>query len=662
MPIKNAQISYNDNGTPIAEAFGDVYFSNHNGLRESQYVFLHHNDLPQRFRLLQNHDDFTVMETGFGTGLNFLACWQALDKVLSNEHRGPGRLYFISTEKYPLSKHDLQQALAHWPELKDYSQRLIEQYPDLTPGCHRLLFRCQGYELILDLHLGDIRQLLPAMHCPSNGLADAWFLDGFAPGKNPDMWTDELYQQMVRLAKPGCTFATFTAAGAVRRGLQQAGFEVNKCQGFGTKREMLAGVLHNPVKPAVIKPWYTRHTSAASTVTVVGGGLAAANLCYALCRHGYHVRLFTESIAGDASGNPQGGFYPQLHTEGNISSHLMALAFGYAHRLYRHLASKEDFAHQLCGVLQLGFNSKEQARLIKLAEKGHWPHSLVQPVSASQASEIAGLSVPYPGLFIPNGGWINPAGLIKTLLNACGDRLEIETDKTLAALERQGEQWLLQWQSGDTEHADCLVLATGARSVDIAPISALPLRPVRGQVESIPTQPVLAPLNTVLCHKGYLTPAFKGYHAMGSTYVKNDHSSDYRQTEQQQNLQIQQKALTDCDWIHQIKAGQQGRASVRLSTPDHLPVMGAVPDIAAQRQAYGELRKGHKDEHYPPAQDVPELFTFCGLGSRGLCTAPLLAEALSCQLSGKPMPLDTSMLAALNPNRFLIRELIRQPG
>jgi tRNA 5-methylaminomethyl-2-thiouridine biosynthesis bifunctional protein len=662
MPIKNAQISYNDNGTPVAEAFGDVYFSNHNGLQESQYVFLQHNDLPQRLRLLQDHDDFTVMETGFGTGLNFLACWQALDRLHSAQQCGPGRLHFISTEKYPLSKNDLQQALDHWPELKDYSQRLVDQYPDLSPGCHRLTFYCGAYELILDLHLGDIQQLLPAMHCPASGLADAWFLDGFAPGKNPDMWTDGLYRQMVRLAKPGCTFATFTAAGAVRRGLQQAGFEVTKCRGFGTKRDMLAGTLHGKAEPEMIKPWYIRHGSAATEVTVVGGGLAGANLCYALCRRGYQVRLVTESLAGDASGNPQGGFYPQLHTQGNISSHFMAQAFGYAHRLYRQLASTDDFAHQFCGVLQLGFNPKEQARLTKLADKGHWPESLVRLVSADQASEIAGLPLPYPGLFIANGGWINPAGLIKALLKACGDRLQIETGRTLLALKRQQDQWLLHWQNGDQQYAGCLVLATGARSAGVHPLSALPLRPVRGQVEAIPAQPALNALNTVLCHKGYLTPAFEGKHAMGSTYVKHDQSGDYRADEERQNLQTQQKALADCDWIHQLDVRQQGRASVRLSTPDHLPVMGAMPDIEAQRRAYGELRKGHKDEHYPPAQDLPDLFIFCGLGSRGLCTAPILAEALACQLNGNPMPLDDSTLAALNPNRFLIRELIRQPG
>lgn len=662
MTIKSAQISYNSHGTPVADAFGDVYFSNHNGLRETRYVFLQHNDLPGRLRLLQDDDDFTVLETGFGTGLNFLACWQALDTLHREQQCGPGRLYFISTEKYPLSKNDLQQALNQWPELEDYSQQLIEQYPDLTPGCQRLVFSCQNYELMLDLQFGDIQQLLPAMHCPQTGLADAWFLDGFAPGKNPDMWTYELYRQMVRLAKPGCTFATFTAAGAVRRGLQQAGFEVKKCPGFGTKRHMLAGTLYHKPEPGVIKPWYIRHTSAAKDVAIVGGGLAGANLCYALCRRGYKVRLFTEHVAGDASGNPQGGFYPQLHAEGNTSSHFMAQAFGYAQRLYRHLATENNFAHQFCGVLQLGFNPKELARLTKLADKGHWPRSLVQPVSAAEATEIAGLPLPYAGLFIANGGWINPAGLIQALLKACGNRLQIETGRTLNTLTREQDQWHLHWQNGESHHSECLILATGARSVQIAPLAALPLRPVRGQVEAIPSQAPLEKLNTVLCHKGYLTPAFDGHHGLGSTYVKDDQCTEYRVAEEQQNLATQSRALAECDWVHQLCSEQQGRASVRLSTPDHLPIVGAMPDFETQRQAYKGLRKGHKDAHYPPAQDLPGLFTFCGLGSRGLCTAPILAEALACQLSGNPMPLDNSTLAALNPNRFLIRELIRQPG
>ncbi|GGD67296.1 bifunctional tRNA (5-methylaminomethyl-2-thiouridine)(34)-methyltransferase MnmD/FAD-dependent 5-carboxymethylaminomethyl-2-thiouridine(34) oxidoreductase MnmC [Lacimicrobium alkaliphilum] len=662
MTIKNAQISYNDNGTPVAEAFGDVYFSDYNGLEETQYVFLLQNDMPGRFRLLQDDDDFTVLETGFGTGLNFLTCWQALDGLRHQQQRGPGRLHFISTEKYPLSRHDLQQALAQWPQLARFSQQLTEHYPDLTPGCHRLVFNTGEYQLILDLHFGDIEDVLPDMYCPETGLADAWFLDGFAPSKNPDMWTDKLYRQMVRLAKPGCTFATFTAAGAVRRGLQQAGFDVRKCPGFGRKRDMLAGRLNHKPAPDIFKPWYQRRAFQTQEIAVVGGGLAGANLCYALCHQGYRVSLYTERLAGDASGNPQGGFYPQLHTEGNISSHFMAQAFGYAQRLYRYLAKTDDFAHQFCGVLQLGFNPKEQARLEKLAARHHWPDSLIRPVSASEASDIAGLPITYPGLFIPKGGWINPQGLIQTLLKACGNKLQIHTEKRLNSVTRQKGQWYLQWQDCTGNQSECVVLATGAQSITNNLLSELPLRPVRGQVEAVPSQPPLDELKTVLCHKGYLTPALNGHHALGSTYVKNDLNTDYREEEKRQNLNTHYKALSECDWIQQLTGIQHGRASIRLSTPDHLPIMGAIADFNAQRQSYAELRKGHKDSRYPPPEDLPGLFVFCGLGSRGLCTAPILAEALACQLSGKPMPLDSRTLAALNPNRFLIRELIRQPG
>ncbi|WP_088332281.1 bifunctional tRNA (5-methylaminomethyl-2-thiouridine)(34)-methyltransferase MnmD/FAD-dependent 5-carboxymethylaminomethyl-2-thiouridine(34) oxidoreductase MnmC [Lacimicrobium sp. SS2-24] len=663
MSIKNAQIRYNDTGTPIAEAFGDVYFSNDNGLEETRYVFLTHNDLPGRWRLLHNDDVFTVMETGFGTGLNFLACWQALNALHDNEQCGPGHVHFISIEKYPLSKKDLQQALNNWPELTGLSHQLLQQYPDLTPGCHRLTFTTDYGVIRLDLYFGDVQGVLPDVSCPPQGMVDAWFLDGFAPSKNPDMWSDSLYAQMVRLARVGCTFATFTAAGAVRRGLQQAGFTVKKCPGFGSKREMLAGKLAEKPQTDIIKPWYYRYASPQKRIAVIGAGLAGANLCYALCRHGYKVTLYTQHIAGDASGNAQGGFYPQLHAEGNTRSHFMAQAFGYAARLYQQLAQQHDFAHQFCGVLQLGFHAKEQARLEKLAEKGHWPDSLVHPVSAVETSELAGLPLPYPGLFIPQGGWIHPHGLIEALLASCGEHLQVQTEKVLSQLSQgSSNEWQLHWQDGSTDHEACVVLAGGARSMAWDVLSPLPLRPVRGQVEAIPSQPPLTALRTVLCHKGYLTPAFAGQHALGSTYVKNDLSTAYRQSEEQQNLQVQQKALTDCDWIHQLKSQQQGRAAIRLGTPDHLPLAGAVPDFEAQRLAYAQLRKGHKDCHYPLAEDIPGLFVLCGLGSRGLCTAPILAEVLACQLSGKPMPLDGTTLAALSPNRFLIRELMRQPG
>ncbi|MDF2178048.1 bifunctional tRNA (5-methylaminomethyl-2-thiouridine)(34)-methyltransferase MnmD/FAD-dependent 5-carboxymethylaminomethyl-2-thiouridine(34) oxidoreductase MnmC [Aliiglaciecola sp. CAU 1673] len=662
MPIQTATIHFNDAGTPVAEAFDDVYFSNANGLAETRYVFLANNDLPDRWRLLQS-DETCIAETGFGTGLNFLACWQAFAEFRqANPTHRLKRLYFISFEKFPLQRQDLANALKQWPELSAFSDRLIQHYPSLTGGCHRLIFEESGFEVILDLWLGDLHDLLPQVETPAQGLVDSWFLDGFAPSKNPEMWTDALFSHMARLGKQNCTFATFTAAGFVRRGLQQAGFSVERRKGFGQKREMLAGILTEKALSTSPLPWFHRQISAYTEVTVVGGGLAAANLCYALCSKGVKVTLYSQDIGDGASGNRQGGFYPQLHSQINLSSNLMAQAFGFARRRYLSLLAKgHSFAMHECGVLQVSFNQALQDKAAKLIGQSAWPEDLIYQVDASEACALSGLPLPYPGLFIPHGGWISPKQLVQALLDGCGDNLQINQQHNLQFLTAKADGWQLHWQDGSKDNAQCLVLALGAQSPLLAQLTDIPLRAVRGQVETIPAQDALKGLKTVLCHKGYLTPEHDGDHALGSTYVKQDMSCEYRQDEELKNLQTHQKALSQCDWAQQIQANQQGRASIRLSTPDHLPVMGAVADVNAQQKQYAELHRGKAPSQYPIAEDIPGLFVLTALGSRGLCTAPLLAEALACQLSGSPLPMDRDTLAALSPNRFLIRQLQKRP-
>ena len=193
----------------MSQQYGDVYFSRASGLDETRHVFLEQNHLPQRWRDLQQ-DSFTIVETGFGTGLNFLCAWQ-LWLVCAPP---AARLHFVRIEKYPLTLDDLTRALSLWPPLAAERAALLAQYGMLAPGWHRLSF-AQG-RVTLTLIIGDVQTSLPLLRAK----ADAWFLDGFAPSKNPEMWQPDLYIQMARLSHPSTTFATFTSAGLVKRGLQ----------------------------------------------------------------------------------------------------------------------------------------------------------------------------------------------------------------------------------------------------------------------------------------------------------------------------------------------------------------------------------------------------------------------------------------------------------
>lgn len=216
-------------GAPRSKRFDDVYFSAEDGLAETRHVFLDGNNLPHAWAGRQR---FAIAETGFGTGLNFLAASR-----LFRQTAAPGQaLDYIGIEKFPLTAEEIKEALCPWrDELSADIARLAEAYPALLPGFHRVII---DERITLTLVFDDVNAALPHI----SGVIDAWFLDGFKPSVNPDMWSETMFSHMARLSRAGTSFATFTAAGFVKRGLRAKGFEVNKIRGFGAKRDMLAGV------------------------------------------------------------------------------------------------------------------------------------------------------------------------------------------------------------------------------------------------------------------------------------------------------------------------------------------------------------------------------------------------------------------------------------
>lgn len=683
-----AQIKFNSDGTPIAERFDDVYFSNDDGMAETAYVFIKNNQLPERWREVEANS-FVIAETGFGSGLNFLVAAETFIQYRQQHPRENGfSLHFISTEKYPMRAEDARKTLERFSQLT-LCEPLISQWPINTEGCHRIEFLSDTASITLDLWIGDVLAQFPNIQNKSNGLVDAWFLDGFAPSKNPDMWQQTLFDQMFRLSKPSATFATFTAAGFVKRGLQAAGFCVEKRKGYGRKRDMLAGHVDEQQPfdhrrcARNVTPFFNRdantdflHSGSQKHIVIAGGGLAAASLSYSLARKGVSSTLLVkdDAIAKGASGNPQGGFYPQLNAQPSIISQIQLNSFLYAKRTYDALIqSGQYFSHEWCGVLLIGFSEEVRKRQQNLIETEVWPDSVIAPVSATQASGIAGIDIPYSGLFVSEGGWLSPPELVNAFICAakqlCNVNIIVNAElssykASSQALLNSGVTAQYNLKSGDNDirhsiDADALVIATGHNTTNIQGFSSIPTALTRGQVEAIPTQPHLSNLATVLCHKGYLTPAMQGHHALGSTYVKNDVKTEYRESEQQQNLAMHARSLADCDWAKNLMVENQGRAAIRCSTPDHLPLVGALPDLEKQQEQYANY--GGKRPHLlaQTPSNIDSIYMLTGLGSRGLTTAPLMAEILACQILGRPMPLASKLLDALSPNRFLLRNLKR---
>ncbi|EOG5372800.1 bifunctional tRNA (5-methylaminomethyl-2-thiouridine)(34)-methyltransferase MnmD/FAD-dependent 5-carboxymethylaminomethyl-2-thiouridine(34) oxidoreductase MnmC [Cronobacter turicensis] len=660
--IQPASLTFNNEGTPVSRDFDDVYFSNDDGLEETRYVFLNGNQLPERF-MAHPRDSFIVAESGFGTGLNFLTLWQAF-AAFRDAHPDAAlqRLHFISFEKFPLTPADLASAHAHWPELAPWAQQLQAQWPMALPGCQRVLL--DDGRVTLDLWLGDINELVDTLDDTHNRQVDAWFLDGFAPSKNPDMWTPGLFAAMARLARPGGTLATFTSAGFVRRGLIDAGFNVVKRKGFGRKREMLTGALSVDAPPPVRAPWYARRpASGDKDVAIVGGGIASALLALALQRRGWQVTLYCEdnAPAQGASGNRQGALYPLLSHHDAALAAFFPTAFTFARRLYDALPA--SFDKEWCGVTQLGWDEKSQFKISQMLDLG-LPESLARGVDSDTVRERSGVETGCGGIEYPQGGWLCPAQLtagVVTLAQAHG--LRARYGHRVSALYQENGSWRLDFASGAQARHAVLVLANGHQLSGFPQTETLPVYPVGGQVSHIPTTPGLGALRQVLCYDGYLTPQnpANGMHCIGASYHRGVSEMRYQEEDQQHNRQRLIDCLPAAAWTQEVDVSAgDARCGVRCATRDHLPMVGNAPDYAATLRDYATLsHHARAPETVAPAPVLENLFVLGALGSRGLCSAPLAAEMLASQMNGEPLPLDGATLAALNPNRLWVRKLLK---
>lgn len=639
--LEFANIQFDDSGVPESHHFGDIYFSRDNGLAESRYVFLQQNRIYERLSTLTatsaNEQVFHIAETGFGTGLNFLLVADLFLALSGDDDRG-AKLHFTSFEKYPLRPDDLLRAHQHWPQLAAVAERLQAQYPDKVPGLHRLKLHPR---ITLDLVFGDALDTLPDWSATHRNTVDAWFLDGFAPKKNPDMWQPTLFQAIAATMKPAATLATFTATGHVRRGLQAAGINIQRISGFGNKREMLRGYLQRLATPL-------RHSSA-ETIVIVGDGIAAASLLWSLKDHTADIRLVTQAsyLAHGASGNPQGAVYPLLQADWTITSAFYSQAFEYAQQLYQQLAPDLLVSD---GVLQLLKDDDACRRARKLLQRSEYPLSLIRGVTQQQASSIAGVPLPNPALFYPSAGWLQPAHMVERLISKTvqyrsehGRITQVLLDTQVTQLERQDGAWYLITNINESLRADHVILANGQDVNRLLPQSLVPIRPVRGQITQIKpaTGHPLLPLKTVVCHQGYVTPALNGSMCIGATFDKKNTAAKTLTQDNQSNLTQLEEGL-GVSMPNNTIVGE--RASIRATTPDHLPVIGRVPQLRQNGKQLAEL---------------PNCWMLSGLGARGFTSAPLAAEILACELQQRPLPVGQRLKQALMPKRFAERAMAR---
>jgi len=598
-------------GQPYSDRFGDVYFSTDSGLEETRHVFLKGNHLAERFAALSAGDSFCIGETGFGTGLNFLCAWQLFERTAP----AGVSLDFFSTEKFPLSDDELRAALALWPELTPFAEALLARWHRRVPGWNRWSF--SDGRVRLTLACADVDEALPQLPASS---VDAWFLDGFSPAKNPEMWGESVLTNIARTSRDGSTLATYTSAGWIRRGLQQVGFEVEKVEGFGRKREMTCGRIS-------VLSQMKRGGSHPRTAIVIGGGIAGCAAAHALAQRGISVTLIERApqLASAASGNPRGILHARFGAGGDPLHHFVLASYGHALGLMDEVLPIDGVTRVECGLLQLACKEVEAKRISRLAER-EWPDHLMQFSDAEKASQLAGVEMKFGGLWFPAGGWVVPTKLCAAL--ALHERIEQHLGYEVEGLEKQASGWCVNGR--DTQgvewrtEADVVLVCCAHAAKKLAQFEHFPLIPVRGQITLVPESETSQALQAVVCGDGYCAPAVDGVHVMGATHAFDDESTEMRSADHADNLtSLGEYAPALRQTLGEVNLDElQGRASVRCSAPGSTPLVGEV-------------------EH--------GLYCSLAHGTRGLLTAGISAEVLAAQICGQLPPLPTSILAALAP-------------
>lgn len=656
--LQPAQVQWQE-GTPVAGVFDDVYFSRNQGPDESRYVFLQQNDLPERWQNWQQQRAFVVGETGFGTGLNLLVAMQTFLQVAPAD----ARLHWISTELFPLTPEDLQQAHNHWPELSEFARWLQQNYPQPVSGFHRLHLHPR---ITLDLLLGDAATNLAAL----DAQVDAWCLDGFAPLKNPGMWTDQLFAALAQCSHAGTTFATFTSAGAVKRSLRAAGFSVKKVRGFGKKWDMLRGGFTASDRPQT-QPFWVQQASQPDPgrIAIIGAGLAGLCTAQALSRRGFEVDVYeAEQPGAGGSGNRQGVLYIKLAVDTNPASRFYLNGLEYSRRWLQQ-TDPEQVLWSASGVLQLALDEKEQQRQQRFLQRQSLPSSLVHPVDASTASQLAGTPISCSGLLYPRAGWVQPGRLCQHLA-ASLPGVRVHKAQAVTGISQQPQGGWQVTTAQEQQDYDTVILASAFATREFEPCCWLPIKSIRGQVTHLPLNEKTAPRPyTVVCGTGYISPPLQQTLCFGATF--HLHSNNPQLTDEDHQANIEELNASLPELLEQLlphtteqqtvtAADCTGRVGFRCTSPDYLPLVGPAPVAERWQALYQELSYNAQLHDLPTAENYPGLWLNVGHGSRGLASIPLASELLVSQLLNEPAPVARDLLESLHPGRFIIRDLKRK--
>lgn len=598
-PIRPAHWQGSDDGRIYAPDFGDVYASRSGAWGQANAVFIDGCELSQRW---QQGGCVRVLETGFGLGVNFLATWARLRASGST-----ARLNYVSIEKHPFTHDDLHSALTlsigsasaeMATLLRSLADSLLAQWPPLLAGFHSLEL---DEQVTLTLVFGDVLEVLPQIA----GRFDAFFLDGFAPDRNPAMWSPAVLEKLASMAAPAARLSSWCVAGAVRRALADVGFSVTKRPGFGGKRDCLSARWSGDVPDARALP---------SKAIVIGAGVAGASAARQLARRGIEVTVFErERPAAGGSGNPVGIVRPEPGGPANPVTEISAAGSSW---LMRWVARHADAVrHDWCGVLRIARDERKREKMAVQAEvvDAGW----LRAMSLDEAVQHCGAMPADSGFYLPRAGWVAPPTLVAALLDH--PQIVVRSGSAVTGIAQDADGWRVLLADGTVMHAPLVVLAT-AFDLGLGPVRIATGR-ARGQLSMLPAR-ADRPLGSVVCRDGYIAPAVDGCHTVGATLQHDDEDPSARRSDDEQNFARLQRLLPGfCDDASELRSGRVGW---RATTQDRVPLVG-------------RLAEG--------------LYASLGHGARGVTCAPLCAEFLAAMICDEPLPLGSEWIARLDPRR-----------
>mgnify|MGYP006089811527 CR=1 FL=1 len=663
LQIEHAELDWTDPANPRSIKFNDIYYSTSGARAESTHVFLNGTELTGRWQSHKTDSPtYSIAEIGFGSGLNFLNTWQLWQQSIQK----PSRLHYIAFEKYPLQKADLKRLLGNWPSLSPQVAELLRHYPEHSQVCHRLLI---APDVTLDLYFGDALLRLQTINKTICSGLDSWFLDGFSPSLNPDLWQDALIKEIARLSLPGATVATYSAAGFIRRQLSDAGFLVERKPGYGKKRHMTTAVFPGPSQEQTYltykkEPWYRlpQVPHMPRTATVIGAGLAGCSTAYALAQRGIEVTVVDSANypASNASGINQLALRPRLFKTASALAEFYLQSFLFAASQFSLLSSKtsRDKFWNPCGVIQLSTALNKQNKLSSATVESLYGSEIVRLLEKAQASEIAGTLITEDGLHFQLGGWVDSPSLCKHYLDST--RIRFVKDCRIGSIEKSNRA-NGQWEAHPTNlnisalQSDIIVLANSYSARRFPIVKSLPLQTVRGQASYTDSTEESMKLRTVLCGQRSLFPAVDSKQTISASY-RQEIDLARNKDDDQENLDA---LASDFPQFSTLKASSSG-IGIRCNTPDFKPVIGMAPNFEKMVEEYADLKRDAGKVFSNPGHYHNGLYLNLAHGSNGLATAPLAGEILASMICGEVSPLSTEALSNLSATRFLIRDLKKQ--